>query len=95
MELATDVSAVLISYQFELSSLPCSLNCGAVVVIAHILTTSCTLLDAPANKTAEVAFREFTFIALSNSLFCGSALWNGRTLLVIARVNDGVVPVIV
>ena len=74
VELATAVSGVLMSYQFRLSSLHCNLNCGAVVVIAHIFTTSCILFDAHENNTEEVAFREFTFMVLSNNLFCGSAL---------------------
>ena len=81
-----------ISYQFTLSSLHCSLNCGAVVVIAHIFTISCTLFDAQENKTVEVEFNVFTFIVLSNNRFCGSALWKGRRLRVIARVKLGVVP---
>lgn len=70
VELATAVSGVvLISYQFVLSSDPCILNCGAVVVIAHMFTVSCTLLAAPANNTTDVALIEFTFIALSNTRF--------------------------
>lgn len=61
-------------------------------MIAHIFTTSCTLLLAQANNTGVVEFSVFGATVLSISLFCGSALWKGSKFRVIARVNEGVVP---
>ena len=65
---------------------------GAVVVMAPMFTTSCTLLAAPWNSAGVVLLRVLGTMVRSTMRFCGSDGMKGKMFRTTARVKLGLVP---